>query len=77
MLNVTINALRGDGRSNQTLAESTKGGFAPDYFAQKALQAIASRKREALIAKKEGLGVLLQRFVPGIYARIARNMKLK
>lgn len=75
--NVTINALRGDGRSNQTLAESTKGGFAPDYFAQKALQAIASRKREALIAKKEGLGVLLQRFVPGIYARIARNMKLK
>lgn len=75
--NVTINALRGDGSTNQVMAESTSGGFAPEAFAQKALRAIASKKREVVIAKTEGLGVLLHRFVPGIFARIARNMKLK
>lgn len=75
--NVTINALRGDGSANQVMAESTSGGFSPEEFATKALRAIAQRKREVVIAQKEGLGVLLHRFVPGIFARIARNMKLK
>ncbi len=74
--NVTANALKGDGTPNAVIAESTRSGFPPDVFAQKALQAIRKQRREVVIAKQEGLGVLLQRFVPGIYARIARNMKL-
>ncbi len=75
--NVTVNALRGDGSPNSVMAESTKGGFPPDVFAQKALRAIKHKKREALIAKKEGLAVLINRFAPGVFARIARNLKLK
>ncbi len=75
--NVTINALRGDGTANQVMAESTNEGFDPEFFARKALQAIAQRRREVVIAKREALGVLLQRFVPSVYARIARNMKLR
>lgn len=75
--NVTINALRGDGSANQVMAESTNEGFDPDFFARKALQAIAQHRREVVIAKREALGVLLQRFVPSVYARIARNMKLR
>lgn len=74
--NVTANALKGDGSPNAVIAESTRSGFAPDVFARKALQAIYDRRREVVIAKKEGFGVLLQRFLPGIYARIARNMQL-
>lgn len=74
--NVTANALRGDGTPNAVIAESTRSGFPPDVFAQKALQAIYNQRREVVIAKKEGFGVFLQRFMPGIYARIARNMKL-
>lgn len=75
--NVTINALRGDGSANQVMAESTNEGFEPGFFARKALQAIAQRRREVVIAKREALGVLLQRFVPSVYARIVRNMKLR
>ncbi len=75
--NVTINALRGDGSPNSVMAESTKGGFSPDVFAKKALKAIKKQKREALIAKTEGLAVLINRFAPGIFARIARSLKLK
>lgn len=75
--NVTANALKGDGSANEVVAESTKGGFPPDVFARKALKAIRQQRREVLIAKKEGLGVLMHRFVPGIYARIARNLKLR
>lgn len=74
--NVTANALKGDGTPNAVIAESTRSGFPPDVFARKALQAIHKRRREVVIAKKEGIGVFLQRFAPGIYARIARNMKL-
>lgn len=74
--NVTANALKGDGTPNAVIAESTRSGFPPDVFAKKALKAIYDRRREVIIAKKEGIGVLLQRFAPGIYARIARNMKL-
>ena len=75
--NVTINALRGDGSPNSVMAESTKGGFPPDVFAKKALRVIKQHKREAVIAKKEGLAVLINRFAPAIFARIARNLKLK
>jgi short-subunit dehydrogenase len=75
--NVTANALKGDGTPNAVIEESTRAGFPPDVFAKKALKAIRQCRREVVIAKTEGLGVLLQRFVPGIYARIARNMKLK
>ena len=75
--NVTVNALRGDGSPNSVMAESTKGGFSPDVFAKKALKAIKKQKREALIAKTEGLAVLINRFAPAIFARIARGLKLK
>ena len=59
------------------MAESTNEGYDPEVFARKALRAIAQRRRELVIAKREALGVLLQRFVPAVYARIARNMKLR
>jgi short-subunit dehydrogenase len=75
--NVTANALKGDGTPNAVIEDSTRSGFPPDVFAGKALKAIQECRREVVIAKKEGLGVLLHRFVPAIYARIARNMKLR
>lgn len=75
--NVTANALKGDGTPNAVIEDSTRSGFPPDIFAIKALKAIRQYRREVVIAKTEGLGVLLQRFVPALYARIARNMKLK
>ena len=74
--NVTANALKGDGTPNAVIEESTRSGFPPDVFARKAIRAIRNHRREVVIAKSEGLGVFLQRFLPGIYARIARNMKL-
>ena len=75
--NVTINALRGDGSTNNQMAESTAGGYSPEEFAKKALRAIGKRQKEAYIAKpRELLGIYLTRFVPTFFFRIIRKEKL-
>ncbi len=75
--NVTINALRGDGSTNNQMAESTAGGFEPSEFAPKVLRVIEKGKNEVYIGKKEVLGVYLNRLNPDIWGRIARGLKLK
>jgi len=75
--NVTINALKGDGSKNNQMAESTAGGFEPSEFAPKVLRVIKKGKREVYIGRKEVMGVYLNRYIPGLWARIARGLKLK
>lgn len=74
--NVTINALKGDGSPNDTMAESTAGGYSPAYFAWKVQRAIARKKKEVYIAKTEVLGIYLMRFFPNLFFRIIRNHRL-
>ena len=74
--NVTLNALRGDGSANARMADDTRRGLPPDVFARRALRAIKRRRREALIGKKEILGVYIKRFFPGLLARIVRGMRV-
>jgi len=73
---VTVNALTADGSPNRKMAQTTANGLQPDVFAEKAILAIAKRKREAYIGKREILGIYLQRFFPAIYARIARRLNV-
>lgn len=74
--NVTINALKGDGSPNNTMADSTAGGYPPEKFAKKALRAIAKKRKEVYIAKTELLGIYLARFAPNLFFRIIRKHKL-
>lgn len=75
--NVTINALKGDGSKNNVMAESTAGGWTPDEFAPKVLNVIKKQKREVYLGKKEVLGVYMNRYLPVVWAKIARGLKLK
>jgi short-subunit dehydrogenase len=75
--NVTINALKGDGSKNAVMAESTAGGWEPSEFAPKVLNVIKKQKREVYLGKKEVIGVYLNRYLPAVWAKIARGLKLK
>lgn len=74
--NVTINALRGDGRPNAEMAESTAQGLPPDVFARKALRAIAARRAEVYIGGREVITVYLKRFFPGLLRWLIRRIKV-
>ncbi|NBP68301.1 MAG: short-chain dehydrogenase, partial [Cytophagia bacterium] len=50
----------------------------PAFVAHKIVQAIKGRKREIYVGGwKETLAAYLQRYTPGLFARIVRNAKVK
>lgn len=69
-------ALTGDGSAQGKMDAATENGMAPNIFAKKMLNAIVKQKREAWIGGKETFGVYLNRFIPGIFARIIRKAKV-
>ncbi len=62
--NVAINAFIGDGSLKKVNDPGTASGIHPQLFARKMLKAIARKKYEAYIGRKEIIGVYLKRFFP-------------
>lgn len=72
---VSTNALKGDGRPTGVKGDAAKSGMPPNVFADKALRAIQSRKKEVYIGGRELIGIYLRRFVPNLLFRIIPKMK--
>lgn len=62
--NVAKNALTGSGDIQNTQDTATEQGLSPKVFAKRMTHAIAKKKFEVYIGKKEVLGVYLKRFFP-------------
>lgn len=62
--NVAFNALIGDGDSQNSQDTATEKGLTAEVFAKQMTHAIAKKKFEVYIGKKEILGVYLKRFFP-------------
>jgi short-subunit dehydrogenase len=76
--NVSINALTGDGSPSQKMDPTTAQGIDPKDLARKIARAIERKKNEVYIAgAKETLAVYLQRFFPGLLARIIRKATVR
>jgi NADH dehydrogenase len=72
--NITINALRGDGKPYARMHGSIANGISPTKCANGIIRAVAAGKREALVGGIEKYGVLVKRFFPGLLAwAIARH----
>jgi short-subunit dehydrogenase len=69
-------ALTADGSAQGKMDAATENGMAPNIFASKMLSAISKQKREAWIGGREVFGVYLNRFFPGIFARVIRKAKV-
>jgi short-subunit dehydrogenase len=75
--NVSINALTGNGTSQQKMDEATKNGIEPKRFAKLMAKAIKNKKEEVYIAGfKEKLGVFVKRFFPKILSIMIRKLKV-
>lgn len=75
--NVSVNALAGDGQPLGTMDAATAGGLAPDEFARRAVRALARGVREANIGGRETYGVLLKRWLPGLFARLLPRARVR
>ena len=74
--NVTLNALTADGSKQNSMDDAQANGMPPDECALQIIKAIKAEKEEVYIGGKEKYGVLLKRFLPGIFSRIVRNAKV-
>ncbi|XLS27589.1 SDR family oxidoreductase [Flavobacteriaceae bacterium M23B6Z8] len=74
---VAKNALTGSGEKQQTNDEATMRGLDPSIFAKKMVKAIAAKKFETYIGRKEVLGVYLKRFFPRFLHRFVLKSTIK
>lgn len=70
---VSINALTGDGSPYGKMNRFLEQGMPPEEFARRALDAVAQRRDEAMIASGEARRLVwMKRFLPGRAARAVR-----
>jgi dehydrogenase/reductase SDR family protein 7B len=73
---VTINALTADGSAQGTMDSAQENGMLPEDCAKKIIKAIHAQKEEFYIGGRETYGVLLKRFVPGIFSKIIQKVRV-
>tara|TARA_B100000795_G_C22800517_1_gene441646 strand:+ start:2470 stop:3264 length:795 start_codon:yes stop_codon:yes gene_type:complete len=75
--NISINALTGDGTSQQKMDTATANGISPERFAILMAIAIDSKKEEVYIAGfKEKLGVYVKRWFPMLFSIMVRKLSV-
>lgn len=75
--NISINALKGDGSTFGGMDAAQAAGMDPEDCAKKIVRAIEAERNEVYMGGKEILGVYLQRFVPDLFAKIIRKVKVR
>jgi short-subunit dehydrogenase len=75
--NVSINALSADGSPTNTMDPGQENGMLPEKLAYKIIEAIKTNKEEITVGGKETMGVLLKRFVPGLFSGMIRKQKVR
>ncbi len=75
--NVSLNARTGSGQKQGAMDQGQSAGISAEECARKAITGIMRGKNEIYIAgPKERLAVLLNRFFPGLFARVIRKAKV-
>ena len=73
--NVSLNALTGNGKAQETMDEATLNGLSPEHFAKKMAKAIKQKKEEVYISGfKEKLAIYVKRFFPKLLSIMIRKM---
>jgi dehydrogenase/reductase SDR family protein 7B len=74
--NVTINALTAHGARQNTMDDAQANGMSPAECAEEIVKAVTAGKEEVYIGGKEKYGVLIKRFLPGLFSKIIRKAKV-
>ncbi len=73
---VTLNALTGSGEKYNQMGKGQKNAMPPEEFAKKLIPKLAARKEEIYLGGAELMGVYLKRFVPGLFNKILKRVKV-
>ena len=71
---VTINALTGNGAKSNQMSKASQNGMLPEEFAQKALKAIARKKKETWIGRREIWAIYLNLYFPRLMAFLIQRI---
>ena len=71
-----LHALTGDGTPQGTMDRAQRQGYPVDRCAAKIARAIERDREEVLIGGKEKLAVYLKRFLPGVFSRLIRRVRV-
>lgn len=71
---VSVNALKGDGTPYGIMDPGQAKGLSAEKAARKMLKAVAAQKREVLVGKADVYAVLLRKYFPGIFFRLATKV---
>ena len=74
---VAINALIGDGSSQNRNDPATEQGMHPEIFARKMMRAIEQKKYEVYIGGKEIKGIYLKRFFPKLLHKVVLRSQFR
>lgn len=72
---ISRHALTPTGQKHARMDRAQERGISPEKCAARTLEAIAARRREVLIGGIEVFAVPIKRFLPGLYAAIARRVR--
>ena len=73
---VSLNALTADGSPQGTLDRAQERGMAPEVCAERIVRAVERGRDEVLVGGREILAVYLKRFVPSLFNRMIRKVRV-
>ena len=71
-----LHALKGDGTPQGTMDRAQRRGYPVDRCAAKIVRAVERDREEVLIGGKEKYAVYLKRFLPGVFSRLIRRVRV-
>lgn len=73
--NISVNALKGDGSRYNLMDSGQAGGIPAEVCAQKILAAVACRKEEKIIARREWVAILVSHYFPRLFSYLIRRLR--
>jgi short-subunit dehydrogenase len=73
---ITLHALTGDGSPQGTMDRAQKRGMPPAVCAERIVRAVERGKDEILVGGKDRFAVYVKRFVPGLFNRAIRRVRV-
>jgi dehydrogenase/reductase SDR family protein 7B len=73
---VSLNALTADGSPQGTMDRAQEHGMAPEVCAEHIVRAVERGRTEVLVGGPERFAVYLKRFVPGLWNRAIRRLRV-
>ena len=74
--NISFSALKSDGTPHATMDEGQAKGISAEVCAQKIIEGVLRNKRKIYVAKGELVLVILRKYLPFIYFRLVKKLKL-